>query len=371
MKFVCEHRELNNGLQIVQRAVSLKNPLPILSGIKFETYTDKVKLTATDLDIGISCTVPAQIMEIGSAVLPSRYITELIRRLPDLPIFIESDPQTGSAVIQYGQSEASINGYPTEEYPLFFMPDTDQGFSIPASSFKEIVRQVVFAADTTETRPIYSGVLFEIGGGELQVVATDTHRMAWRRFKLDNCEDIDINLIIPGKTLNELAKIISSYENDIKVTFTSNQVLFTTEGDISVISRLVDGQYPNYRMVIPREYVSRIRLKNRDLADATERASLLTREGVSVMKMNISEDLMIISVNTEAGRIREEVAVFHEGNPLQIAFNARYISDALKAVGSDDIVMEFTGPLSPGIIKKAGPQEDYLSLLLPLRLREE
>jgi DNA polymerase-3 subunit beta len=369
MKFVCDRENFLDALQVVQRAVSLKNPLPILSGIKFEAEENKVFLTATDLEIGIRSSAPAEILEPGNAVLPARYITELIRRLPDIPIFIESDALTGSVAVKYGQSEASINGFPAGEFPDFPLPVSEFNFNIAADTLKEAIRQVVFAAATDENRPVFTGVLFEIQEGRLQVVATDTHRLAWRRIPLENCEDLDINLIIPGKTLNELVKIIGSPDSLVRITVTENQVLFNT-GDTCLISRLIGGQFPNYRQVIPQEHITKVRLKTKDLADATERASLLTKEGSSVIKLHLNDNVLIITVNTEAGRVREELPVYQEGEPLQFAFNARYLSDILRVIGSEEIIMEFTGPLSPGIIKPAGDKE-YLSLLLPVRLREE
>lgn len=369
MKVVSSKENLLYAVQVVQRAVSVKNPLPILAGIKFEADNDRIFLTATDLDIGIRCSFLAEVLEAGTAVLPAKYIIELIRRLPDVPIFIESDPLKGSVTVKYGQSEAIINGYPAEEFPDFPLPESEVNFCISADTLKEVIRQVVFAAATDESRPVFTGVLFEIQEGQLQVVATDTHRLAWRKVSLENCDNLDINLIIPGKTLNELVKIIPGPEKTINVTVTENQVLFNTE-DASLISRLIGGQFPNYRQVIPPKHITRIRLKTRDLAEAAERASLLTREGSSIIKLNVNDSTMVISVNTEAGRVREELSVYQEGEPLQFAFNARYLGDVLKVVGSEEINMEFTGPLSPGILKPVGDQE-YLSLLLPVRLREE
>lgn len=369
MKVASSKENLFYAVQVVQRAVSLKNPLPILSGIKFETEGERILLSATDLDLGIRCSFPAEVLEPGTAVLPAKYITELIRRLPDVPIFIESDQLTGSVAVKYGNSETSINGYPADEFPEFPIPVSETTFSITEDVLKEVIRQVVFAAATDENRPIFTGVLFEIHGDQMQVVATDTHRLAWRKVSLDKTENIDISLIIPGKTLNELVKIIGGTEKAVNVTVTENQVLFTTE-DTCLISRLIDGQFPNYRQVIPQEHISRVRLKTRELAEATERASLLTKEGSSIIKMNLKDNLLVISVNTEAGRVREELSVYQEGEPIQFAFNARYLSDVLKVVGSEEIYIEFTGPLSPGILKPAGDKE-YLSLLLPVRLREE
>lgn len=370
MKFVSDKEKLFYAVQVVQRAVSIKNPLPILSGIKLETEEDnRILFTATDLDIGIRCTVPVEIIEPGTAVLPSKVITELIRRLPDVPIFINSDPLTGSVTVKYGQSEASINGFPADEFPEVPLPLSDATFIMPVDILKEVIRQVVFAAANDENRPVFTGVLFEINGNEMQVVATDTHRLAWRKVSLENCENLAINLIIPGKTLNELSKIIVGPDKVVNITVTENQVLFNTE-DICLISRLIGGQFPNYRQVIPQEHITRIRLKTKDLAEATERASLLTKEGSSIIKLSLNENVLVISVNTEAGRVREELSVYQEGEPLQFAFNARYLSDVLKVVGSEEIIMEFNGPLSPGIIRPAGSQE-FLSLLLPVRLREE
>lgn len=370
MKVVSDKEKLFYAVQVVQRAVSLKNPLPILSGIKLETEeNNRILFTATDLDIGIRCSVPVEIIEPGSAVLPAKVITELIRRLPDIPIFIESDPLTSSVTVKYGQSEASINGFPVEEFPDVPLPLSEATFSIPVDILKEVIRQVVFAAATDENRPVFTGVLFEIHSNEMQVVATDTHRLAWRKVFLENCEDLDINLIIPGKTLNELVKIVGGPDQVVYVTVTENQVLFNTE-DTCLISRLIGGQFPNFRQVIPQDHITRIRVKTKELAEATERASLLTKEGLSTIKLSLNENVLVISVNTEAGRVREELSVYQEGEPLQFAFNARYLSDVLKVVGSDEINMEFTGPLSPGIIKPAGSQE-FISLLLPVRLREE
>ncbi len=369
MKIICEKEKLLEVVQIVQRAVSLKNPLPILSGIKFETKEDRVLLTATDLEIGIQCTFQAEILEEGRAVIPAKIFTELIRRLPDAPVVLESDSLTGSVKVKYGQSEANINGFPVDEFPDFPLPESETQFYLSGDILREVIRQVVFAVAADENRPIFTGVLFEISGEEVHVVATDTHRLAWRRVSLNNVGELNINLIVPGKTLNELLRIIGGSDQPVKVTITENQVLFNTD-DVCLISRLIGGQFPNYRQVIPREHISRIRIKTRELAEATERAALLTREGSSIVKFNIQDNMLVISVNTEAGSVREELSVYHEGEPLQFAFNARYLSDVLKVVGSEEINIEFTGPLSPGILKPVSDME-YLSLLLPVRLREE
>lgn len=369
MNFASNKEELLNAVQIVQRAVSLKNPLPILSGIKFEAMEGSVNISATDLELGISCSFPAEVIEQGKAVLPAKVITELIRRFPDVTIFFRSDPLNGSVTVQYGQSEASINGYPVEEFPDFPLPSGETKFSIAGEILREVINQVIYAAAKDENRPLYTGVLFEISNGEINIVATDTHRLAWRKILIENNSDLNINLIIPGKTLNELTRAAGLSDEPLQVTVAENQVIFNTE-NVCLISRLIGGNFPNYRQVIPKEYISRVRLRARDLAEAAERAALLTRDGSPVIKISIGDNILVVSVNTEAGRVREEMPVFQEGENLHFAFNARYLSDALKAIGTEEVVLEFTGPLSPVIIKPVGEME-YLSLLLPVRLREE
>ncbi|MDD4237732.1 MAG: DNA polymerase III subunit beta [Desulfotomaculaceae bacterium] len=366
MRVVAAKEQLLNAVQIVQRAVSVRNPLPILSGIRFEAVENKIFLTATDLDMGIRCSFAAEVIEPGAAVLPAKYVSELVRRLPDVPVLLSAEPINGSVTIQYGQSETSINGYPAEEFPDFPIPSGDLTFDLPVEVLKGIVKQVVFAAANNENRPVFNGVLFELHDGSLQVIATDTYRLAWRRLPLENCEKIDINIIIPGKTLIELVKIIEP-EKIVNITVTENQILFRAD-DTCLISRLIDGQFPNYKQVIPQTHLTKVRLKTKELAEATERASLLTKDGSPIVKMSLEQNTLIVSVNTEVGRVHEEIPVFQEGEPFEVAFNARYLGDVLKAMGSEEIIMELTGPLSPGVLRPVDDQE-YLSLLLPVRLR--
>jgi len=369
MNFISNREDLLFAVQTVQRAVSPKNPLPILSGIKFKTEGDVLYVSATDLEIGIQCSLNAEILDNGSAVLPARYITELIRRLPDAPIFVSSDSLTGSVTVKYGHSETVINGFPAEEFPDLQVPVGDVAFNIKEDILKEVVRQVVFAAGTDENRPVFTGVLLEIREGEMQVAATDTHRLAWRKLNLKDCGNININAIIPGKTLNELGRIIGQPDKFIKVALNDNQIFFDM-GNVCLISRLINGKYPAFHHVIPQEPVCQARLKTRELAESAERAALLVTESTPVIRLLLEDNTLVISVNTVAGRVYEEIPVYQEGGPIQVAFNARYLIDVLKVMGCDEIDFEFSGPLSPGVIRPAGDR-DYLYLLLPVRIREE
>ncbi|MHB8986900.1 MAG: DNA polymerase III subunit beta [Eubacteriales bacterium] len=368
MKFMSTKENLTYGFQAVQRAIVPNSPLPILTGIKLSTGDGCIVLVATDLELGIRCIIPAEIIEHGGMVLPARYISELIRKLPDVPIFFESDQYTTGVKIKYGQSETIINGFPPEEFPGVDFDHDSFDFYLNEEVFKEAIRQVSFASAHEDTRPIFTGVLMEIRENGMVMVATDTHRLAWRTLSIDEATCGDINLIIPGKTLNELARVIGSPESKIRVTLTGNQALFNMR-NLSFISRLIDGNFPNYRQVIPTGFVSRLSLKTRDLLEATERASLLAKDGTPVIRLYIEKNLLVIKVSTEAGRVYEEVGIQHDGELLQVAFNARYLSEALKVVGTEDIDLEFTGPLSPAIIRPSG-ESNYFSLLLPVRLNE-
>lgn len=368
MNFISRKDDLLFAVQTVQRAVSQKNPLPILSGIKFKTDNNQLLVTATDLEIGIQCSVKAEIIEDGSAVLPAKYVIELIRRLPDVPIFVKSDSLKNNITIRYSHSETIINGFPTDEFPDFILPTGYISFYISEDILKDAIKKIVFAVGTDENRPIFTGVFLNINDGQLQMAATDTHRLAWRKLKIDNVDGADIKTIIPGKTLNELSKIIGRPEKLVRITLTNNQVLFATEY-VSFISRLISGEYPPFRQVIPQKPFSRVRLKTKDLIDATERADLLNPEGSSVVTIQAKDNVMSVTVNAVAGRAYEEISVYQEGEPIHVAFNARYLIEILKVAGSEDIDIEFSGPLSPGVFKPVA-EVDYLTLLLPIRIRE-
>lgn len=364
MKIICTKQNLSYGVQVVQKAVSSKNPLPILSGILLQTEGDKLKLSATDLDLGIQCIIPVQTVEEGAIVLPARYLGEIVRRLPDVPIQIEIEEGSYSAMIKYGQSELNINGFPADEFPVLPTISDEINFAISEEIFKEMVRQVIFAIYTNENRPVYTGVLMELSATNLTLVATDTHRLALRKLSLPESKG-DRAIIIPGKTLNELSRIIGAPDRQVQVSVTENQILFTME-DTILISRLIDGQFPNYLQVIPQGYKSRLRFRGKDLLEATERASLLAKAGAQVVKLSIEDNLLIITANTEVGRIYEEVPVYLEGESMQVAFNAAYLIEILKAVNSEEIYFELSGPLAPGIIRPVD-KDDYLALILPVR----
>lgn len=366
MKLYASRENLLQGVNIVQRAVATKNPLPILSGILITAQDNTLKFTATDLEMGIECTVPVTVIEPGSVVVAAKYFSEVVRRLPDIRIELEVNPTNHSTNICYGQSEISIHGMSPEDFPILPQLDREKSVIINGSLFRNMIKQVAFAASSDNSRPIFTGVLLEISGEQLKLVATDTHRLALRSGKIASSQNLDtLSVIIPGKTISEISKITGE-ESQVQLTFTENQVLFEID-NICLISRLINGQFPNYNQVIPQGYKSRIRVKCKEFLESMERASLITKEGSSIVKISFEELSMNITSNSpDIGRIYEQVPIYLEGEETTISFNSRYLLDALKVADDEEVYLELTGSLSPGIVKPVG-NENYLYLILPIR----
>jgi DNA polymerase-3 subunit beta len=372
MHINCDKEDLSYGVQVVSRAISGKNTQPILSGILLRVENNKLFFCATDGEIAIECSVEAEVMEEGSLVVPGRYFTEMVKKLPAGLINLKSTENFG-LIIRYEQSESFINGFSSEEFPS--LPDIDDQVkgTINQDLLKKMIKQTAVAASNDESRPVFTGTLLEIKDQQMIMVTTDTHRLALRKghWQSDHLEE-NISLIIPTKTMVEVARIIADSEETLTMIFGNNQVCFDL-GNIVVFSRLIEGQYPSYKQVIPdsKKLKSRIRIKTRKLLETAERASLLVRdelkEKLSLIKLYVHDDMLEVSSHApEIGKIYEEMRIFLEGEETEINFNSRYLIDALKSVDAEEIYMELTGPLSPGIIRTV-ENDDYIYLILPVR----
>ncbi len=368
MKVSTSKDNLLYGVQIVQRAVSTKSPLPILSGIFLKAFAGQLFFTATDLELGVECSIPVSVGEEGGVVLPARYLGEIVRRLPDIQIEIEVNKNNNSTLIKYGQSEFNLLGMAADDFPVLPSVDSQSIITMKQEMFKNMIKQVSFAVSSDDNRPIFTGILMEIKEDEIRLVATDTHRLAYRREKIEGMEvNKEMSVIIPGKTLNELNRILTGESEEFKTSFGSNQVVFEMPG-IKLISRLIEGNFPNYKQVIPQGCETRIKVKTKELLESAERASLLAKEGANVIKVTVNGNIMLINSNSpEIGKIEEQLVIDKEGDDTQIAFNSKYITDVLKVIDSEYIFLELTGSLSPGIIKPADAKE-YIYLVLPIRI---
>lgn len=376
MKFEIIRERLVEGLNDVMKAVSSKTTLPILTGIKIDVSGEGVRLTGSDSDITIQTFIPAEedgkqvinITEGGSIVLPAKFFGEIVRKLPtnDVEIEVTGNFQTH---IRSGKSEFHLIGLDAIEYPQ--LPDVkdDHMFSIPADLLKTINRETVFAVSSSETRPVLTGVHWEIKEGELVCVATDSHRLARRKTKLESLPQDDYSVVIPGKSLNELNKILADTKDPVEIVMTSQQVLFKSK-HILFFSRLLEGSYPDTSRLIPSEHKTQVTVNGRSLLQSIDRASLLAREERNnvVRFSTIGDSEIEVSSNSpEVGKVEEQLpAEKIDGEELKISFSAKFMMDALKAIDGQDVVIEFTGAMRPFILKSA-LDDSVLQLILPVR----
>lgn len=368
MKFMATKDNLLNGINIVQKAISSKNTMPILSGIYLKAVDNKLLFAATDLELGIECKVPVQIIEEGDVVIPARYLSELVRRLPNTNLMFEYISESVSVKITYDHAETFIKCWKGEEFPTIPDLQDDYAFNVNPVVFKSMIKQTTFCANTDDVRPIFTGALLEIVNNDLTIVATDSHRLAYKKGKINNLVGEDFKAVVPVKSLNEISRIIKDDTEDIlNIRCNKNQICFENS-ELRLITRLINGIFPDYNQVIPASYKSLIKTKKKPLQDAIERANLfvIEKDGTSVLKFNIAGNNINIISKSEYGMVDENIEVYLEGDELSISFNARYMIDALKNIDFDDLDITMGNALSPAIIRPVN-DDKFLYLLLPLR----
>lgn len=369
MKVICSRDNLLEGVNTVQKAVATKTTLPVLEGILIEA-DDKIKLTGYDLEIGIESYVDADIKSVGSIVLNSRMFGDIIRRLPDAPVLMELKDNYVIA-IECENTFYEIKGMSSEGYPPLPSVHRENGIKISQGILKDMIKQTIMAISTDENRQILTGSLLEYKEGEYQkgmltIVSIDGYRLALRTVAPENVMD-DMRLVIPGKTLNEISKIIQSEDDDLYIYTAGNQILFDM-GNCILVSRLLEGEYLNYMGIIPKEYETKITVNTKELLACFERASLIiiSDERRYPVKLSISDDRMIITSNTDVGNAREEIRLEMEGEKLDISFNPRYFIEALRVIDNELINIYFTTNIGPCTIKPV-QGDDFVYLILPIK----
>ena len=376
MKFEIMRDHLLAGLNDVMKAVSSKTTVPILTGIKIDVTNEGVSLTGSDQDITIQTFIPEeengeQIMTItatGSIVLQARMFNEIVRKLPTNEVEIEVT--NGFATyIRSGKSEFHLIGQDAIEYPLLPEVSDEEQFTIPADLLKSIIRETVFAVATSESRPVLTGVNWNIHEDELICVATDSHRLARRKTKLEQLPTGVSSVVIPGKSLNELNKILEDSTNPVQIVMTNQQVLFKAD-NVLFFSRLLEGNYPDTSRLIPESYKTNVTINGKSLLQAIDRASLLAREDRNnVVRFETLEGnaIEISSNSPEIGKVEEQIQVESlEGETLKISFSAKYMMEALKAIDGQDVIIQFTGAMRPFILRSVH-DDAILQLILPVR----
>ncbi|AOV06353.1 DNA polymerase III subunit beta [Sporosarcina ureilytica] len=375
MKFEIVRDELLDALNDVMKAISSKVAIPILTGIKIEVNEQGMSMTGSDSDITIRTFIPVErdgkelikISEQGSIVLQARVFSEIIRKLPTNEVKINVTDGL-LTLIRSGKSEFKLIGSNPDEYPILPEVKDEHSFSLPADLMKSIIRETVFAVSQQETRPILTGVHWTVEEGKLSCVATDSHRLARRLASPENMPTIPFSFVIPGKSLQELNKILPDSDSPVKIIIAEQQVLFKTD-HVLFYSRLLEGNYPDTSRLIPTESKTSVTVNGRSLLQSIDRASLLAKEDRNNIVRFSTEDKMIeISSNSpEIGKVEELVeAIQIAGEELKISFSAKYMMDALRAIDGQDIEIQFTGAMRPFILKSAD-DDSILQLILPVR----
>ncbi len=375
MIFSIDQKVFYKAINNVQRAVSQKNSLPVLTGILIETDNKGLSLTGTDLDLGIKCWTEANIKKEGKIVLPANHLKNIIRELPSAKINIEYDNDKENINIKCLNSLFEINGYNPEEYPQ--LPEVDNPTKILISSLKlkKIIEEVKFSVSNNQSQPGLTGALMVLNEKTLTMVATNTYRLAYskkkigeEKEKIENLNEIN-KFIIPGNTLNELNNLLSETDDQlIEIFIDSNHCCFTFD-KITVISRLIEGQFPNYQQVIPEKYNSRITVEKDEFKNAVKRVSLISRLNSNEITLKSDNNKLIIhSEETETGIAHEEISIKKEGPAQNIKIDADYLLDLLKIIDEENINIDLIDPLSPLTIRKK--DSNYIYLIMPIRPEE-
>jgi DNA polymerase-3 subunit beta len=368
MKITCERSYLAMALGVAGRAVSSRNTLPILSNVLLETEDDRLKLTATDLDTAIRCVIPSQIAQNGAVAVPAGVLTDVVSKLPDAPVSLEM--QDGKVTVRSGKSDYTILSLPAEDFPV--VPEVSEGtdLTLPQATLKEMLRLTTFAASKEETRSILMGVLFEARGNTLTLVATDTHRLAWKQAQLGDEVANPVTAIVPAKPLAELERVLKdTAEETVHIRFGPSQVQFETS-DVTLVSRVLDGQFPNYEKVIPRSAERKITFDRNEFLSAVRRVYIVARAQPSAEKMILTTKgdlLQMTAESPEIGRAYEEVPIAMDGSDITIAFNARYLMEVMGILDSEQATLELSGALNPGILR-AGGNSDFLYVVMPMQV---
>lgn len=363
MKFSVSKEKLLEGLQQVQNVVSTRTTLPILSNVLLQTVDGELRLTTTDLDVSVRGSVEAQIERQGSTTLPARKLFTIVRELPASEITMEIDGKN-TASIRSGQSFFKILGLPEEEFPALATFENAKVFTMRQADLKEGFRRTSYAISTDETRYVLNGVLCSFKDNKVTLVATDGRRLAMVDIELEFPRSDEIEVIVPSKAVNELQRLLRD-DGEIKISIGENQVAFDLNGTL-LISKLIDGNYPNYRQVIPAETKERVTLERELFLNSVKRVALLTSEKSNSVKLAFTKNNLDVTANSpEIGEAKESIAVNYKGKDISIAFNPEFLMAPLRNLGTDEVFLDLIDDMSPGVIKVQTP---FLYVLMPMRI---
>jgi len=368
MKFTCEKPLLLSAILTASRAAVTKSPIPLLEGLLLEVENDNVRITGYDLKTGIVTNVPAEVEKPGGIVLNARLFGEIIRKMPGQ--YVTVSVNSGYvAEISSEVSDFEVHGSPTSDYPELPTIDEQDTIEISESVLKKMISQTNFAVSDNESRPIHTGALFETGEGYLTIVAVDGYRLALRREPLDNTDASELSFVVPGTALAEVERIISDGDNQVTIKLGSKHIIFMID-DTILISRRLEGDFLNYKNSLPQQSKYQIKVEKDELISAVERVSLIISDKLkSPVRCIFGDGIVKLHSVSALGKANDECIISGDGESLEIGFNDKYLLEALKAAPSDDVTLELNSGVTPCIISPANDANNFLYMILPVRLK--
>ncbi len=375
MKVSCLQENLSKGLSIVGRAVSPRSTLPVLGNVLLATDAGRLKLSATNLEVGINCWIGAKVEEEGAITVPARTFVDLVNALPPEQVDLELAVRTQTLNLRAGRSEANVKGIDAQEFPIVPVPEGEGGIPVEAGVLRTAIEQVALAAATDESRPILTGVLAKFEESRLTLAAADGFRLSVRTIPLPQPILDPFSIIIPARALVELGRISGDQEKPIiiNVTPTRNQVIFQLT-DIVLVSQLIDGNFPDYRQIIPRDCTTHTVVDAAVFLKACKTALIFAREAAHISRVHVKPDselapghVVISATSAETGDDVSELDASIEGDEIEIAFNVKYMIDVLSVIGTPQVALDTTTSSSPGVIRPVG-DVDFTHVIMPMHL---
>ena len=363
MKLVCSKSNLLKSVNIVLKAIPGKTTMPILECILIDASTNNIKFTANDMELGIETIVDGTILEKGIVAIDAKIFSDIIRKLPDNDVTIETDGNL-TTTITCEKAKFSISGQSGEEFSYLPYVERDNHIVVSQFTLKEVIRQTIFSISDSESNKLMTGELFDISDNILKVVSLDGHRISIRKVPLKKSV-ADRKLVVPGKTLIEISKILSGEaENVVSISYTKNHIVFEFDNTI-VVSRLIEGEYFRIDQMLSSDYETKVRINKKELLSCIDRATLLVKEGdKKPIIINIGDELMELKIKSQIGSMNEEIMITKEGKDLLIGFNPKFLIDALRVIDDEEVTIYLMNAKAPCFIKDDA--ESYVYLILPV-----
>lgn len=363
MKIICSKKELLKGVSIVSKAVPSRTTMAILECILIDASANEIKLTANDMELGIETTIDGDIVERGIIALDAKVFSDIVRKLPDSDVVIETDSSL-KTTISCEKSIFNIIGKSGEDFSYLPFIDKEEFISISQFTLKDVIRQTIFSIADNDNNRLMTGELFDIYENMMKVVSLDGHRISIRKIELKNNYN-PRKVVVPGKTLQEISKILTGESEDmVDIFFTERHILFEFD-NTRVVSRLIDGEYFNVDQMLSSDYETRVKVNKKEFLDCIERATLLVREGdKKPIIVNVQEGIMELMINSFIGSMDEEIEIEKEGKDIMIGFNPKFFIDALRAIDDEEVVLYMVNPKAPCFVRD--DDETYIYLILPV-----